>query len=129
MKHTRSKSTITIAIVGSIIFVLVLTIGTIFTGFMASKDTEKAVESVSGIDIPDGMVDKVIEGVKAAIKGGKVTDAIDSIKKLFCLIKRNVFVIFPHGEIKQLGNIHIWEVKCLNSLFTMLYHNEKRVVC
>ena len=47
MKHTRSKSTITIAIVGSIIFVLVLTIGTIFTGFMASTDTEKAVESVS----------------------------------------------------------------------------------
>ena len=47
MKHTRSKSTITIAIIGSIVFVLVLTIGTIFTGFMASKDTEKAVESVS----------------------------------------------------------------------------------
>ncbi len=47
------------------------------------ENPEKAVESVSGIDIPDGMVDKVVEGVKAAIKGGKVTDAIDSIKKLF----------------------------------------------
>ena len=47
------------------------------------ENPEKAVESVSGIDIPDGMLDKVVDGVKAAIKGGKVTDAIDSIKKLF----------------------------------------------
>ena len=47
MKRTRSMSTVTVAIVGSVFFVLVLTIGTILTGFMASRDTEKAVESVS----------------------------------------------------------------------------------
>ena len=47
MKRTRSQSTFTIAIVGTIIFVLILTAGTILTGLMASKDTEKAVESVS----------------------------------------------------------------------------------
>lgn len=47
MKHTASKSTIAIAIVGSIIFAVVLTVGTIQTGFLATKDTEKAVESVS----------------------------------------------------------------------------------
>lgn len=37
MKRTRSQSTITIAIVGTIIFVLVLTAGTILTGLMVSK--------------------------------------------------------------------------------------------
>ena len=47
MKQTANKSTITIAIVGSLIFALVLTVGTIQTGFLATKDTEKAVESVS----------------------------------------------------------------------------------
>ncbi len=47
MNRTKSKSTITIAIVGTSIFVLVLTVGTILTGLMAKKDTEKAVEVVS----------------------------------------------------------------------------------
>ena len=47
MNRTKSKSTITIAIVGTSIFVLVLTVGTILTGLMAKKDTEKAVEAVS----------------------------------------------------------------------------------
>ncbi len=44
---------------------------------------EKAIESVSGIDIPDGSIDKIIEGVKAAIAGGNIKDAIGNIKKLF----------------------------------------------
>ncbi|MBQ5423284.1 MAG: response regulator [Clostridiales bacterium] len=47
MRHTASKSTIAIAIVGSIIFAVVLTVGTIQTGLLATKDTEKAVEAVS----------------------------------------------------------------------------------
>ena len=47
MNRTRRNSTITIAIIGTSIFVLVLTIGTILTGLMAKKDTEKAVEAVS----------------------------------------------------------------------------------
>ena len=47
MKHSRSKSTVTIAIIGSTVFILVLLVGTILTGLMATKDTEKAVESVS----------------------------------------------------------------------------------
>ncbi len=47
MNRTKSKSTVTIAIVGTSIFVLVLTVGTILSGLMAKKDTEKAVEAVS----------------------------------------------------------------------------------
>lgn len=47
------------------------------------KDPEKAIEKLTGIDIPDGMADKVIDGVKAKIAGDKLSGAMDSIKKLF----------------------------------------------
>lgn len=47
------------------------------------KNPEKAVENLTGIDIPDGMVDKVIDGVKAKIAGDKLSNVVDSIKKLF----------------------------------------------
>ncbi len=47
------------------------------------KDPEKALEKATGIDIPDGMVDKVVDGVKAKIAGDKLSGAMDSIKKLF----------------------------------------------
>ena len=47
MKRTRSNSTITAAVVGSVAFVLILTIGTLMTGLLATKDTQSAVESVS----------------------------------------------------------------------------------
>ena len=47
------------------------------------KDPEKAIEKVTGIDIPDGMVDKVVDGVKAKLAGDKLSGAMDSIKKLF----------------------------------------------
>ena len=47
MSRTRKNSTITIAVVGTSIFVLVLAVGTILTGLMAKQDTENAVEAVS----------------------------------------------------------------------------------
>lgn len=47
------------------------------------KNPEKAVENLAGIDIPNGMVDKVIDGVKAKMAGDKLSGAVDSIKKLF----------------------------------------------
>ena len=47
MKSTRNKSTVTVAVIGGIIFILVLTVGTILTGLMATNDTTKAVEAVS----------------------------------------------------------------------------------
>ncbi|MBQ3037005.1 MAG: hypothetical protein IJD31_08765 [Lachnospiraceae bacterium] len=47
------------------------------------KDPEKALEKATGIDIPDGMVDKVVDGVKAKLAGDKLSGAMDSIKKLF----------------------------------------------
>jgi len=43
------------------------------------KDPEKAIESVIGVDIPDGAVDSVIAGVKGKI----ALDKLGGIGKLF----------------------------------------------
>ncbi|MCR5594994.1 MAG: hypothetical protein K6G12_04045 [Lachnospiraceae bacterium] len=48
------------------------------------KDPEKAVESVIGIDIPDGSLDKVLEGLKdgdSLEKLGKVSGILNMFKK------------------------------------------------
>lgn len=47
------------------------------------SDPVKAVESLSGIDIPDGMEDKVVAGVKAALASDKAGNVMDAVKKLF----------------------------------------------
>jgi len=46
------------------------------------ENPEKAIESATGIDIPDGMLDQVISGVKAKLTADKVGGAVDSIKKM-----------------------------------------------
>ena len=50
--------------------------------FMKSfqEDPEKAIEKASGIDIPDGMLDGVIAGVKTKLTADKLGGAMDSIK-------------------------------------------------
>ncbi len=47
------------------------------------KDPVKAIEKVAGIDIPDGMVDKVVAGVQAKVGVDKAEDALGALKKLF----------------------------------------------
>lgn len=47
------------------------------------KDPEKALEKLIGIDIPDGMVDKVVAGIKAKLTGDAIGGAVDKIKNLF----------------------------------------------
>lgn len=44
---------------------------------------EATVEDLVGVDIPDGMLDKVVDGVKSGIVADKAKDALGSIKKLF----------------------------------------------
>ncbi len=46
-------------------------------------DPVKTVEGLSGIDIPDGIEDKVVAGVKAALAGDKLGGIADAVKKLF----------------------------------------------
>lgn len=43
----------------------------------------KAVEKVIGIDLPDEIINKVVDGVKAKISVDKLSDTFDAIKKLF----------------------------------------------
>ena len=47
------------------------------------KEPTKAVEKVLGIDLPDGIIEKVVEGVKAKLTADKLSDALGSLKKLF----------------------------------------------
>jgi hypothetical protein len=46
------------------------------------ENPEKALESTAGIDIPDGMLDSVIAGVKTKLTADKIGGAVDSLKKL-----------------------------------------------
>lgn len=47
------------------------------------KEPVKAVEQVLGVDLPDDLVEKIIEGVKGKISLDKLGGAADAIKKLF----------------------------------------------
>lgn len=47
------------------------------------KDPEKTIEDIAGVDIPNGMLDKVVSGVQAKIAGDKVSGALGSLKKMF----------------------------------------------
>ena len=46
-------------------------------------DPVKAVESVLGVDLPDDVINKVIDGVKAKISVDKLGGIANTIKNLF----------------------------------------------
>ena len=47
------------------------------------KDPIKAVEGIIDVDLPDDLIEKVVEGVKAKITLDKAGDLLGGIKKLF----------------------------------------------
>ena len=47
------------------------------------KEPVKLIEKIVGIDLPDELVEKVIDGVKAKITVDKVADIAGALKKLF----------------------------------------------
>ncbi|MCH5333277.1 MAG: hypothetical protein J1D89_04900 [Agathobacter sp.] len=47
------------------------------------KDPVKTVENVLGVDLPDDMVEKIVEGVKGKISVDKISGALGSLKKMF----------------------------------------------
>ena len=47
------------------------------------KEPVKAVEKVLGVDLPDDVVKKIIDGVKASITLDDAKDLLGSLKKLF----------------------------------------------
>ncbi len=48
-----------------------------------TKNPESAIEKLLGVDIPDGAIDKVVDGVKAKLTADKLSGAADTLKKLF----------------------------------------------
>lgn len=44
------------------------------------KDPVKALENVLGIDLPDDVVNQVVQGVKAKLTAEKVSDSVDALK-------------------------------------------------
>ncbi len=48
-----------------------------------TKDPEKTVEKLLGVDIPDGIADKVVDGVKAKLTGDALGGLAGKIKGLF----------------------------------------------
>lgn len=47
------------------------------------KEPVKAVEKALGVDLPDDVINNIVEGVKAKLTVDKAKGALDSIKKLF----------------------------------------------
>lgn len=47
------------------------------------KDPIKAVETLLGVDLPDDVVEKIVDGVKAKLTADKVGDVLGGLKKLF----------------------------------------------
>lgn len=47
------------------------------------REPVKAIEKVLGVDLPDDVVEKVIDGVKAKMTADKAADALGVIKGLF----------------------------------------------
>lgn len=47
------------------------------------KEPVKAIESVAGVDLPDDVVEKIIDIIKTKITADKVSDAFGALKKLF----------------------------------------------
>lgn len=48
-----------------------------------TKNPESAIEKLLGVDIPDGAIDKVVDGVKAKLTADKLSGAAGALKKLF----------------------------------------------
>ena len=47
------------------------------------EDPIKAVETLLGVDLPDDMVEKIVDGVKAKLTADKLSEGLGALKKLF----------------------------------------------
>ena len=47
------------------------------------KDPVKAIEKVLGVDLPDDVVEKIVDGVKAKLTVDSISGVADKLKKLF----------------------------------------------
>lgn len=47
------------------------------------KEPVKVIEKLIGVDLPDDIVEKIIDGVKAKMTAENIADATDKLKGLF----------------------------------------------
>ena len=47
------------------------------------EDPIQAVEKLLGVDLPDDMVEKIVDGVKAKLTADKLSEGLGALKKLF----------------------------------------------
>lgn len=47
------------------------------------KEPVKVIEKVLGVDLPDDIVEKIIDGVKAKLTADKISDFAGKLKNLF----------------------------------------------
>lgn len=47
------------------------------------KNPIKAIEEILGVDLPDDMVEKIVDGVKAKISMDSISDVASKLKGLF----------------------------------------------
>lgn len=47
------------------------------------KEPVKTVEKLLGVNLPDDVIEKIIDGVKAKMTADSISDVADKIKKLF----------------------------------------------
>ncbi len=47
------------------------------------SDPKGAVKEILKVDLPDGMLEKIVDGVKGKLSGDTITDAADKLKGLF----------------------------------------------
>ena len=50
---------------------------------MIEKEPVKVIEKLLGVDLPDDVVEKIIDGVKAKLTVDKVSDIAGALKGLF----------------------------------------------
>lgn len=43
----------------------------------------KALEKIFGVDLPDDLINPIIDGIKAQLTAEKLGDAVDFLKKIF----------------------------------------------
>ena len=120
MKRTRSKSTITIAVVGSVIFILVLTVGTILTGLLAKQDTEKAVESVSLL-----YLDELAAGVDSFIAKPLFAANVLEEFKSASLKKKAAFEDEVHVDLKGLRVLVAEDVEVNAEILQMILESRE----
>ena len=105
MSRTRSKSTIAIAIVGSVIFILVLTVGTIQSALMATKDTEKAVETVSLLYLDE------LAGRREQVVSANLTQKIEDLNVALELMEKSDLSDEKHLQAYQAKMKRIYKLE------------------